>query len=352
MTVKYETEHELVSNIIMEKMFQVKAGETVAITADSGSDKKMIDALAKAAAEAGGLPLVMWIPKAEQDGQAGMKFWPAEALTAALCKVDVWVEAQSIIILYSDIWETVMAENKKLRYLIIGDTKIDSMVRTFAGYDIQLLGKLLKKVMAMAKVAKKVRITSENGTDVSYETNPNYAFDYDDGDFSKPKFCTAPGYVNIVPKTGSMNGKIVFDALTNVDVFNNENHVEFEMKDGSIAAVNGNEEAEKFSNYLASFDDPNMYKISHNMFGLNPGIRKLSGDIVEDERIWGGVDFGFGHTSPIDMPPLGQVAKSHFDGVVAKTSIYLDDQLIVKDGEVCHPELKDLAIKILDEYQL
>ena len=52
----------------------------------------------------------------------------------------------------------------------------------------------------MAKVTKRVRITSKNGTDVSYDINPDYAFDFDDGDFSKPKFCTAPGYVNIVPK--------------------------------------------------------------------------------------------------------------------------------------------------------
>jgi len=350
MEVKYELAHERVSKIIMEDMFQVKPGETVAITADSGSDKEIIDALSNAAA--GGLPLVMWIPKAEHDGQAGMKFWPAEALTAALLKVDVWVEAQSTIILYSDIWETAMAENKKLRYLIIGETAIDSLLRTFAGYDIQLLGKLLSKVTDMAKSAKKVRISSENGTDVSYGINPNYAFDYDDGDFSKPKFCTAPGYVNIVPKTGTMNGKIVFDSLMIVDVFNNDNHVEFEMKDGKIAAIKGNQEAEKLIEFLASFDDPNMYKISHNMIGLNPGIRKLSGDIVEDERIWGGVDFGFGHTSPIDMPPDGQGAKSHFDGVVAEVSIYLDDQKIVDNGEVCHPDLVDLANDVLNQYSL
>ncbi len=350
MSEKYKSAHERVSKIIMEDMFQVKPGETVAITADSGSDKKIIEALADAAALAGGLPLVMWIPRAENDGQAGMKYWPAEALTAALCKVDVWVEAQSIIILYSDIWETAMAENKKLRYLIIGDTKIDSLVRTFAGYDIKTLGKLLSKVTEMSKVAKKVRITSENGTDVSYETNPNYAFDYDDGDFSKPKFCTAPGYVNIVPKIGSMNGKIVFDVLMEADV--NKGSVEFEMKNGSISKIIGGAEAEKFSNFLASFDDSNMYKISHNMFGLNPGIRKLSGDLVEDERIWGGVDFGFGHTSPIDMPPDGQVAKSHFDGVVAKVSIYLDDQKIVDNGEVCHPDLVDLANDVLNQYAL
>jgi len=350
MHVKYDLDEVMVSKVIMERMFQVKAGETVAITADSGSNKVIIDALAAAAFEAGGIPLVMWIPKAKEDGQAGMNEWPAAALTAALCEVDVWVEAQSTIILYSDIWETAMAKNKKLRYLIIGDTSTDSLIRTFTGFDIQLLGKLLSKVTAMAKKAKRVRITSKNGTDVSYEINPEYAFDYDDGDFSKPKFCTAPGYVNIVPKIGSMNGKIVFDELMNVDVLNNDNHVEFEMKDGSIAAVNGNVEAEKFIKYLASFDDPNMYKISHNMLGLNPGIRKLCGDIVEDERIWGGVDFGFGHTSPIDMPPDGQVAKSHFDGIVAKTTIFLDDEKIVEEGMVCHPELTDLSNELLRKY--
>ena len=123
--------------------------------------------------------------------------------------------------------------------------------------------------------------------------------------------------------------------------------VKFKMKDGRIAKVKGGKEADKFKEYLAAFDDPNMYKISHNMIGLHPKIRQLSGDIVEDERVWGGVDFGFGHTSPIDMPPNGQPAKSHFDGVVTKATIYFDDQKIVENGEVCHTDLVDLAAKLL-----
>ncbi len=86
------------------------------------------------------------------------------------------------------------------------------------------------------------------------------------------------------------------------------------------------------------------------MFGLNPSIRKMMGEVVEDERIWGGVDFGFGHTSPMDMPPHGQVAKSHFDGIVGKVSIYLDDIQIVDDGEYIHPELKPLAVKLIGAY--
>jgi len=339
-----------VSKVIIAEMIQVKQGESVAITADSGSDRKTVEALANVVAEVGGIPLTMWIPKGRGDAQIGMPDWPVKALTAALCEVDVWIEMTSTVLLYSDIWEVAMAKNEKLRYLVIGNSSIQSMKRVFTGYSVPVLGKLLNLIMDMTKQAQKIRITSPNGTDVSYETNLAYAFDIDDGDYSKPIFGTAPGYVNVVPKSGSMNGRIVFDVLMNADILNNDNQVEFVMKDGEITEVSGNEEAEKFKKFLASFDDPNMYKISHNMFGFNPGVRQLCGEIVEDERIWGGVDFGFGHTSPIDMPPHGQVAKSHFDGVVAKASIYLDDLQIVDNGNVCHPDLKDLANELLGQY--
>ena len=49
----------------------------------------------------------------------------------------------------------------------------------------------------------------------------------------------------------------------------------------------------------------------------------------------------------MDMPPYGQQAKSHFDGVVAKTSIYFDDVQITDNGEVCHKDLRPLAENLL-----
>lgn len=343
-----QAEIEHFSKVLMEEMFQIKKGESVAITADAGSDNEIVFALAEATQNAGGKSLLIFVPTAEYDGQAGMKVWAGEALTAALCKVDVWIDAQSIVMLYSDIWETAMAKNKKLRYLVIGETEIASLIRTFIGFDIKTLHQLLSHIQKMVKSTRKIHIISENGTNVSYDINPKYAFDFDDGDYSKPTFGTAPGYVNIVPKKGSMNGRIVFDELMFSNVSShNDNHVEFIMKDGKIDNVIGNEEADKFKDFLASFDDENMYKISHNMFGLNPGVRELTGNIVEDERIWGGVDFGFGHTSPMDMPPDGQEAKSHFDGVVGKVSIFLDDVQLFDDGQICHPDLMDLVDELL-----
>ncbi len=332
------------SKTLIEDMFQVKPGETIAITADFGTDTTLIDALFVAAQNAGGLPLILRIPKAENDSQAGMKDWPSKAISAALCNVDVWIEANSIVLLYSDIWETAMQQNKNLRYLIIADSSIASLNRVFTGFDIQLLKQLLLHIISLLKTTQKIRITSKNGTDVSYTLNPDYLLDYDDGDFSKPKFGTAPGFVNIVPKIGSMNGTIVFEHLQHAK----PNHkLRFVMKNGSISDVKGNEGVVDFKAYLSAFKDENMYKISHNMLGFNPKIRKITGELVEDERIWGGVDFGFGHTSAMDMPPLGQPAKSHFDGVVANTSIYFDDTQITDHGELCHPKLKTLAKNLL-----
>ena len=174
--------------------------------------------------------MVIYVPRAEYDGNAGLKAWPVEALKAALSEVDVWIEYGGIVMLYSDIWEHAFKKNPRLRYLVIGDTEIDSLIRTFTGYDIPTLKRMLDKVMEMVKAAQKIHITSTNGTDVWYETNPAYAFDIDDGDYSQPIFGTAPGYVNIVPKQGSMNGRIVFDVLMESDL-EVENHVEFLMND-------------------------------------------------------------------------------------------------------------------------
>jgi len=338
---------ERIANVLIRDMFKIKEGESVAITVDDGSQMDIVNHVFSKVREHGGLPMIIQIPVGRGDAEVGMPDWPVAPLTAALCTVDIWLEMNSVVLLYSRIWEDAIQKNKKLRYLIIGNSTMKSLDRVFTGYDIETLGQLLNGVMQMAAETTKVRITSDNGTDVTYLTDKNHALDIDDGDYSKPIFGTAPGYVNIVPRVGSMSGRIVFDELQNTTIYETGETLEFAMRDGKIDDIKGANEAERFSEYLLTFNDPNMYKISHHMIGLNPNVRSLVGEIVEDERIWGGVDFGFGHTSPIDMPPHGQVAKSHFDGVVARTTIYFDEVKIIEDGEVCHPSLTKFAEQLV-----
>lgn len=338
---------ERVSRVLINEMFQVKTGETVIITVDQGSEMDLANAFFHQIKKCGGLPMLVQIPIGRGDSEVGMPDWPVSPLQAALNQVDIWIEMNSIVLLYSSIWEAVMRDNTALRYLILGHSTATSLDRVLTGYDIPTLGRLLNDILQMAKGTHRVRITSANGTDVSYLTDSRHALDIDDGDYSKPIFGTAPGYVNIVPKVGTMEGRIVFDELQNTDILDSDENIEFEMKNGQIQAVRGGDAAMKFRKYLADFNDSNMYKISHHMIGLNPNVHSLVGEIVEDERIWGGTDFGFGHTSPIDMPPHGQVAKSHFDGIIQKTSTYFDDVKIIDNGTVCHPKLIPLAATLI-----
>lgn len=332
---------------LIEEMFKVESDQTVAITLDSGGDRETADAIFNAVSAVGGKPLLMTTPKAIHEGQAGVKYWPAKALEAALCNVDIWIELNSSCITYSAIWEAALAKN--VRYLVLADSSIESLIRVFNSFEVLHLKSLLQKVKSMVESTKTIRITSENGTDISYDTNQNYPVDLDDGDFSTKIFGTAPGYVNVVPKQGSMNGRIVFDDLMFSKMREKGEKVEFVVKDGKIVEINGGEEAEHYKIFLAQFNDENVYKISHNMFGLNPGVQELCGEIVEDERIWGGVDFGFGHTSPMDMPPNGQQAETHFDGVVIKVNLYFDGIEIFKEGEVVHPEIKSMADRLISK---
>ena len=336
-----------VADRLMFEMFQVKPGEVVAITADTGSDEQLVKALLNSAHKAGGKPLVLQFPKARDNAQAGIMDWPADALTAALSNVDVWLEVNEVFMLYSDIWETTMAKNKKLRFLTITGSSVDSLDRVFCNYDIPTMGKLLKNIKELIIDSQIVRVTTARGTDVSFEIEPKYIVDIDDGDFSKPKFSTAPGYVNIVPKPGTMKGRIVFDMIMHTDL-SDGGHVEFLMDRGRIIDFIG-DKSPAIKEYIEQFNEENMYKISHMMIGLNPGVRELSWEIVEDERIWGGVDFGFGHTSPIDMPPEGQPATSHFDGVMERASVYLDENCIIEKGVIARPDLKEFGDQLLNE---
>ncbi|MGO3455822.1 MAG: hypothetical protein ACTIMT_15225 [Marinomonadaceae bacterium] len=341
-------QHMRVARRIIQEMFVVKEDEVVAITADDGSDPDMTQAFYLATLEAKAKPLIMQFPQAKNNGQAGMMDWPVKALEAALKNVDVWLETNEAFTLYSDFWENVMSENDKLRYNILAGSSVDSLERVFCDYDIKKMDKILRNLVDLASTTSKIHITSPNGTDVVYETDPIHTIDFDSGDFETKKFGTAPGYLNLVPKSGTMRGNIVFDMIMHADL-SKGGHVEFIMEQGRIVNYKGTE-SKILKDYIEGFNEENMSKISHMMLGLSPGTQKLSWEIVEDERIWGGVNFGFGHTSPMDMPPMGQVASSHFDGISTNATVWFDDTLVLKDGDFVLESIATDAAAMLSEY--
>lgn len=84
-----------------------------------------------------------------------------------------------------------------------------------------------------------------------------------------------------------------------------------------------------------------MFRMAHLCYGFNPGA-KLTGNILEDERIWGCTEWGIGYYSKIDYPPVGIPAKSHTDGICLNSSVWIDGVQVMDKGTVVLPELVEL----------
>ena len=74
-----------------------------------------------------------------------------------------------------------------------------------------------------------------------------------------------------------------------------------------------------------------MYRLAHYSIGFNPGVTKATGRIVEDERIFGCIEFGFDSQGASLMGACWDAA-SHTDGVISKPTIILDGKMLEENG--------------------
>jgi leucyl aminopeptidase (aminopeptidase T) len=102
------------------------------------------------------------------------------------------------------------------------------------------------------------------------------------------------------------------------------------VKQGRVTRIEGGHEARVFQRWLESFGYPAMFQVDHACYDFHPGATRPCGRILEDERLFGCMQFGIGPTS------LG--APSHTDGVVLDPTVYLDETMIEEAGRYIHPE--------------
>lgn len=333
---------------LVKEILKVKEGEVVIITADTCSNEEVINSTASSVFAAGGKPLVITTSTPNGVGKAADNELPVEALGAALSNADVWIEYNKQWLLYSTPFEIAFENNKKLRYINLVEMNPDLMVRNIGNIDIKLLSEFMDKFTAINKKTKKYTVKTKNGTDLIFTTNSKHLVCNDSGDASKPGMNMMPGQINVVPEFGSVQGTIVFDGSLVPPFRLLDAPIKLTIVDSTIIKIEGGRQAVQFESWLKSFNDKNMLKIAHMAYGLNPGA-KLTGDIVEDERVWGCVEWGIGYVSPIDAPPFGQDAKSHCDGICLNASVWLDDVQVLDDGNFVYPEFKDYEDRIFNK---
>jgi len=345
MSYYYEYELGKAAKILCEDLFKLKPGETFVITADTECEKRVIDATATAAFACDAKPMVIYTASPLGVGKAADPMLPLESLTAALLKADAWVEFNNKWLLYSTPYDIAMKENKKLRHLCLVGMNVDMMVRNIGRVDYPNLEKFMMLVTKKTLSAKHMRITTPAGTDVEFNNEPGRKPIMELGYADTPGSHMMAGQIGWSPNFESINGTIVFDgSLVPPIVGILKEPVRLTIKKGETVKIEGGKEATEYEKWLKSFNHPQMLKLAHVCYGFNPGAR-LTGDILEDERVWGGTEWGLGNVGAI-LVPGGISGPSHTDGICLNSSVWLDGVQIMDKGQLLDPELKKLAEKL------
>lgn len=344
----YEYELTHAAHKLVSEMFKLKPGETFAITADTESDPRVVEATAGAAWAVGAKPMVIWIGSPLGVGKAADPLIPVEALTAVLRESDAWAEFNNEWLLYSTPYTTVTKEGyfeKKLRHLCLVGMNVDMMVRTIGRVDLPTLKEFQDKLIELTKAAKHVRMTTPAGEDVEFDNDSKRPIICEVGYADTPGSHMLGGQIGWSPIFDSINGVIVFDGSIVPPIGLLKGPVKLHVEKGKVVKIDGGKDARTFEAWLKSFNNPLMLRMAHVCYACNPGA-KLTGNIVEDERVWGATEWGMGYVGAMLTGGEPIEAPSHTDGICLDTSVWLDGELIWDKGTVVHPELVELAKKL------
>ncbi|MEM1197736.1 MAG: peptidase M29 [Pseudomonadota bacterium] len=197
------------------------------------------------------------------------------------------------------------------------------------------------KAAKLCRGAQQMTVTSAAGTDLTVamegaQTVGVWGFT------DKPGTLThwPAGLVVSFPKSGSTSGTLVLDAGDANLTFKRylERPVTLQIRQDFVTEIIGEgTDAELMRRYLAAWDDPNAYAISHVGWGMNEAAR-YEAMTFYDQRDFNGTELrayaGNFLFSTGANEFAGRFTEGHFDIPVRGCTIALDGQPVVEDGKL------------------
>lgn len=202
------------------------------------------------------------------------------------------------------------------------------VIRALLDVDVEAMNRNGELVARLWDQTDVCRITSPEGTDVSFRIAPLKSV-VDDGALAEDgEMDFFPGtQVSLLSMGETVNGTIVVDASDSVQGLVHTPY-SLTIENGVITSVDGGMEADVLREWLATRNDDRIYKMWHVSIGLNPQAG-ISGNMIEDERKVAAIDFGFGDY---------EVCPYHMDVMLATPTVYLDGKPMSGGGQL-NPEL-------------
>jgi len=300
---------------IVKDCMNIKENEGVLIITDSDT-REIGDALYEAANKLTKRVNITEIPIAKMHGEE-----PPEECAESMPDYDVILMATSKSISHTKARRDATEKGARIASMP-GIT--EDMLKRSISINYNELKETHNQLREKLKAADKIRVTTEQGTDITTEITVTHGREagklHEKGDFSN----LPTGEVDSGVK--ETNGIIVVDASFG-GIGKLHTPIALEIKDNQVISIEGNSEAEKLKQMLDEVGEK-AYKIAEFGIGTNP-MAQITGNILEDEKVLGTVHFALGndlsYNGTNDVP-------LHLDGIITKPTIYLDDEKIMDKG--------------------
>ncbi len=330
------------ADCLVHKQFGVRPGESVLLTADSGVEHALIDAVVAAVARCGGKPLVALAPTLPFQGGLSDPY-VGDSLAAAAVASDVWLDFCFPYHAGSRIHSAAM-DAKRCRYGLLSISRAASLERLYGSVDFDALLDFNIAFMEFVSgvAGQAVRFTCPAGTDVSFvldEVKLKRARVCD-----KPGMDTVPGAQSLYPVKDSVRGRIVIQALFDERYRRLRKPITI-TADGAITGIEGAapEDHASFDRALRrASGEGKLGTFVHFTYGFHPAARFGGEQFVEDIRLPGTNAIGMG----LPWWEAGG-GENHPDGVVFDQSLWFGDLQMVDRGHFIGPEpLRALYAKL------
>jgi leucyl aminopeptidase (aminopeptidase T) len=195
--------------------------------------------------------------------------------------------------------------------------------------DYKSISKRSIKLKEILETGSKIKVTAPAGTDISFSIEGRTSYASKGLFHAKGESGNLPtGETFLAPVEGTSNGVFVTDgSFAGLGLIKNTN-IRIEVENGYATKITGGTLAKKLIKMLDEVGR-DARNIAEFGIGTNDSA-KLSGVLLEDEKVMGTVHIALGNNVSIG----GNVnVPLHLDGVIKKPTIWMDDKLIMKDGK-------------------
>jgi len=325
------------------QLSRVRDGETVVVLTGPNSNALYADAATNAALDLGAKVFRIDLPPVRARG--GLSSDPTAylgvtALTGNRAAVEAMKRADMVIdlmfLLFSP--EQIEIQQAGTRILLVVEPP-DVLARMLPSLDDK---RRVKAAEARLAPARTMHVMSDAGTDLTVELGEypvltEYGFADEPGRWDH----WPSGFLARFPNEGSANGTVVLDRGDIIFPYKTyvKTPIRLTVRDGYIRKIEGDLDADYLRHYMASFNDPEGYAISHLGWGLQPKARwtalemyDKSQSIGMDGRAFYG-NFLFS-TGPNVEGGGKRNTPCHMDIPMRNCSVHLDGEPMVIRGRV------------------